>query len=127
MKERNDILDSPLHQKFPCKFICVVQSVPIIFLIVEPIKNFDCFIVLWNIDTLLLLICSLLVSDGLLDPTFCQGNHEIAGKFLREVPFVDSLNFFTNTGIFDWDKEPDINLGLCSFTNKERSVEDDWF
>lgn len=71
MKQRNHIFDSPLHQKFPCKLISVVKGVPMIPLIIEPIKNFDCFIVLWHNITLLLVILSLLVSDGLLNPTFC--------------------------------------------------------
>lgn len=70
-------------------------------LIIEPIKNFDCFIVLWHNITLLLLIWSLLVSDGLLDPTFCQRDHEIAGEFLRKVLFVNGLYLFTDAGIFD--------------------------
>jgi len=49
----------------------------------------------------MLLIWSLLISDGLLDPTFCQRDHEIAGKFIRKVLFVNRLYLFTDAGIFD--------------------------
>ena len=73
-----------------------------------------------------LLFCPL-VSDGLFDTTFCQGDHEIAGKLIGKVLFVYLFNLFTDTGIFDWDQESYIHLSLCSFTDQEWSIEDYWF
>jgi hypothetical protein len=94
-------------------------------LIIEPINNFDRFIVLWLI-TWLLLFCSL-ISDSILDTTFCKGYHEIAWEFLSEVLFVYLLNLFPDTGIVDWDQESNVNLSLGSFTDQVRGIENDWF